>query len=88
MSEQKNSIVKIATNLMAACFISGLVIGAVYFVTAPVAAQKAVERKEVSMRELIPDADHFTEVSGEDGWYRAEKGGEAVGYIVPAHTKG
>ena len=86
--EPKNSIVKIASNLMAACFISGLVIGAVYFVTAPVAAQKAVERKEVSMRELIPDADHFTEVSGEDGWYRAEKGGEAVGYIVPAHTKG
>ena len=50
MSEQKNSIVKIATNLMAACFISGLVIGAVYFVTAPVAAQKAVDPKEVSTR--------------------------------------
>ena len=88
MSESHNSIIKIASNLMAACFISGLVIGAVYFVTAPVAAQKAVERKENALRELVPEADHFAEIDGQDGWYRAEKGGQAIGYIVPSHTKG
>ena len=87
MSEQ-NSIVKIASNLMAACFVSGLVIGAVYFVTAPVAAQKAVERKEAALRELVPTADHFAEIDAQEGWYRAESGGTAVGYIVPAKTKG
>ena len=88
MSESKNSIFKIASNLMAACFISGLVIGAVYFVTAPVAAQKAIERKENALKELVPEADHFAELDAHEGWYRAEQGGEAIGYIVPAQTKG
>ena len=88
MSESHNSIVKIASNLMAACFISGLVIGAVYFVTAPVAAQKAVERKENALKELVPGADHFAEIDSEQGWYRAEQGGQPIGYIVPAKTKG
>ena len=88
MSSNEHSTFKIAFNLAAACFISGIVIGSVYFVTAPVAAQKAEEMKQESMKALVPEAEHFTEVGGHAGWFAAEKGGKAVAYIVPAESKG
>lgn len=88
MSSNEHSTFKIAFNLAAACFISGIVIGSVYFVTAPVAAQKAEEMKQESMKSLVPDAEHFTEVGGHEGWFAAEKGGKAIAYIVPSESKG
>jgi len=88
MAVSEHSTFKIAFNLAAACFISGIVIGSVYFVTAPVAAQKAEEMKQESMKSLVPDAEHFTEVAGHEGWFAAEKGGSAIAYIVPAESKG
>ena len=78
MSSNEHSTFKIAFNLAAACFISGIVIGSVYFVTAPVAAQKAEEMKQESMKALVPEAEHFQEVAGHDGWFAAEKGGKAT----------
>ncbi len=87
-AKDENSIFKVASNLMAACFISGLVIGAVYYVTAPIAAEKAEMMKQASMRELVKDADSFKEVSGHEGWFAAQKGGETVAYIVPGSSKG
>ena len=83
-----NSIFPVAFNLVAACFISGLVIGAVYFVTAPVAAQKAEMIKQESMLELVPDADEFTDVKGKEGWTAAVKNGKIAAYIVPSESKG
>ncbi|WP_173443548.1 RnfABCDGE type electron transport complex subunit G [Selenomonas ruminantium] len=88
MSSNEHSTFKIAFNLAAACFISGIVIGSVYFVTAPVAAQKAEEMKQESMKSLVPEAEHFTEVAGHEGWFVAEKGGKAIAYIVPSESKG
>ena len=86
--KDENSIFKIASNLMAACFVSGLVIGAVYYVTAPIAAEKAELMKQESMRELVRDADSFKEVTGHEGWFAAQKGGETIAYIVPSESKG
>ena len=86
--KEHDSMLRIAGNLMAACFIAGLVIGAVYFVTAPVAAQSAAARKEAALRALVPEADRFVEIDRQNGWYRAEQNGAPVGYIVPASTKG
>ena len=60
--KEHDSMLRIAGNLMAACFIAGLVIGAVYFVTAPVAAQSAAARKEAALRALVPEADRFVEI--------------------------
>lgn len=89
MQEKKeNSVFRIAFNLIAACFISGLVIGAVYYVTAPIAAQKAEEMKEASLRELVPSADSFQEISGKDGWVEARTGKEVSAYIIPSESKG
>ena len=88
MSSNEHSTFKIAFNLAAACFISGIVIGSVYFVTAPVAAQKAEEMKQESMKSLVPEAEHFTEVAGHEGWFAAEKGGKSIAYIVPSESKG
>ena len=84
----EHSIVKIASNLAMACFISGLVIGAVYYVTAPVAAQKAEEMKQESMRSLVAEADDFKEIPGEEGCFAAEKDGRTVAYIIPSESKG
>ena len=86
--KDENSIFKIASNLMAACFVSGLVIGAVYYVTAPIAAEKAELMKQESMRELVQDADSFQEAAGHEGWFAAQKGGTTVAYIVPGASKG
>ena len=85
---EEHSIVKIASNLAMACFISGVVIGSVYYVTAPVAAQKAEMMKQESMKALVPDADSFQEVAGHVGWFAAVKNGQTTAYIVPSETKG
>lgn len=82
------SVIKIAANLASACFISGIIIGAVYYVTAPVAAEKAEMMKEQSMKELIPDAEAFAEIEGHDGCFAAKKDGRDYAYIVPSETKG
>ena len=83
-----NSVFRIAFNLVAACFISGIVIGAVYYVTAPIAAEKAEQMKQESMRELVAEAESFQPVAGHEGWFAAQRGGSTVAYIVPSETKG
>lgn len=87
-STQEHSVVRIAFNLIAACFISGIVIAAVYYVTAPVAAEKAEQMKQESMRELVADAETFVPVPGREGWFEARRGGGAAAYIIPSETKG
>ena len=37
---KENSIFKVAINLIVACLVSGLIIGVVYFITAPIAVEK------------------------------------------------
>ena len=85
---EEHSIFKIASNLALACFVSGLVIGAVYYVTAPVAAQKAEEMKQESMRSLVTEADSFADIPGEEGCFAAQKDGRTVAYIIPSESKG
>lgn len=86
--EKQYSIFQIALNLTAACFISGAVIAGTYYVTAPIAAQKAIELKNDSMKSLVKDAEGFKPVNGKTDWYAAEKGGQPIAYIIPAETKG
>jgi Na+-translocating ferredoxin:NAD+ oxidoreductase subunit G len=86
--DSNSSILKIALNLTATCLISGVIIAGTYFVTAPVAAQKAVETKQNTMKALVPQADSFKEIEGKNAWYAAEKGGEIIAYVVPGETKG
>lgn len=86
--EKKYSIFQIAMNLTAACFISGAVIAGTYYVTAPIAAQKAIVLKNDSMKALVKDADNFKPVDGKKDWYAAEKGGQPIAYVIPSETKG
>ena len=88
MAANEHSILKIASNLALACLCSGVVIGAVYYVTAPVAAQKAEEMKQESMRSLVSDADAFQEIAAEAGCFAAQQDGKTIAYIVPSETKG
>ena len=87
-NDSGSSILKIALNLTATCFISGVIIAGTYFFTAPVAAQKVVEIKQNTMKALVPEADKFQEIEGKTSWYAAEKGGQVVAYVVPGESKG
>lgn len=88
MMAEEHSVIKIAANLAIACFISGVVIGSVYYVTAPVAAQKAEIMRQESMKSLVPEAEEFHPVDGHAGWFAAQKAGKTVAYIVPGESKG
>jgi Na+-translocating ferredoxin:NAD+ oxidoreductase subunit G len=86
--EKKYSIFQISMNLTVACFISGAIIAGTYYVTAPIAAQKAIMLKNDSMKALVKDAEGFKPVDGKKDWYAAEKGGKAIAYVIPAESKG
>ena len=86
--EKKYSVFQIAMNLTAACFISGAVIAGTYYVTAPIAAQKAIVLKNDSMKSLVKDAEGFKPVDGKKDWYAAEKDGKAIAYVIPSESKG
>ncbi|MCG9967215.1 RnfABCDGE type electron transport complex subunit G [Pelotomaculum terephthalicicum JT] len=86
--ENSNSIFKIAFNLAMTCLVSGLIIAGVYYTTADAAAQKAVDMKNAAMQALVQDADKFNPVEGHEGWYKAEKGGKTIAYVVPSESKG
>jgi len=85
---KEDSIFKVAINLVAACLVSGLIIGVVYFITAPIAVQKNEMLKQQTMKELVKDAETFKEVPNKDQWFAAEKGGKVIAYVVPGESKG
>ncbi|MBC2580355.1 RnfABCDGE type electron transport complex subunit G [Clostridium sp. DJ247] len=82
------SIFQIAMNLTAACFISGVIIAVTYFITEPIALQKAAILKNNSMKALVKDAENFRPIEDKKDWYAAEKGGKTIAYVVPAESKG
>lgn len=86
--KDQNSIFAITKNLTITCFISGIIIAAVYYVTSPVAAKKQVQIQNDTMRVLVNDADKFNKVNGKKDWYAAQKGNKTIAYVVPAESKG
>lgn len=86
--EKHYSVFQIAMNLTAACFISGIIIAAVYFVTHPIAVKNSKALEVQSMQKLISDADKFDKIPGKTDWYVAKQGTKTVGYIIPIETKG
>ena len=86
--ENKSSVVKIALNLTIACFISGIIIASVYFVTNPIAVKNEAMLKEQSMKELISDAQEFTPIKDKTEWYEAKNNNEIIGYIVQTESNG
>ncbi len=87
-TEKHYSIAQIAMNLTAACFISGAIIAATYFVTAPVAVQKAIELQNQSMQALVKDADNFKKIPGKTDLYEAQHCVKTIAYVVPSESKG
>ncbi|AWK50706.1 RnfABCDGE type electron transport complex subunit G [Clostridium beijerinckii] len=86
--KKEQSIFKIAINLIGACIISGVIIGIVYFITAPIAVEKNEMMKQESMKALVNDADNFKEISDKKEWFTAEKDGKVIAYVVPGESKG
>jgi len=86
--DSNNSILKIALNLAMACLVSGLIIAGVYYTTADAAAQKALELKNSAMQALVRDANKFEPIEGHEGWFKAEKDGKIIAYVVSSESKG
>jgi electron transport complex protein RnfG len=79
---------KITLNLTMATLLAGIIIGIVFYFTAPIAEIQRVKQKEQSMKELVPDAASFVEVEGKTEWFKAEKDGKVIAYLVLTHQKG
>lgn len=86
--EKQYSIFEIAINLTIACFMSGLIIACVYFITAPVSAKNSVLMKEQSMKSLVADATSFKEIEGKKECYEAQKDNKTIAYVVQTESKG
>ena len=86
--EKQYSIFQIAMNLTVTCFVSGAIIACTYFLTAPVAVEKAAEMKTDAMKSLVVNAEKFKPVNGKKEWFSAEKNGKIIAYVVPAESKG
>ncbi len=86
--EKKYSIFQIAMNLTVTCLVSGAIIAATYFITAPVAVKTAAKIKTDSMKSLVTDAQKFNPVKNKKEWFTAEKDGKIIAYVVPAESKG
>jgi len=86
--EKQYSIFQITMNLTIACFISGAIIAATYFITAPVAVKTAAGIKADAMKSLVTNAETFVPVKGKSNWFMAENKGKIIGYVVPAESKG
>lgn len=87
-NEKQNGIFQIALNLTMASLISGAVLAATFFITAPFAKQQRINIRNQTMRELIPEAKTFAPVEGKEGWFVAEVEKLKLGYIVPSEAKG
>lgn len=85
---QNDSILKVALNLTAACFLSGIVIAGTYFVTEPVAAKSREELKAQAMKEVAKEATEFKEIAGKKDWFEAKKDGKLIAYVAPGESKG
>jgi len=86
--EKQYSIFQIAMNLTVACFVSGAIIAATYFITAPVAVKSAEKIKTDAMKSLVSDAQKFVPIKNKSEWFTAEKDGKIIAYVVPAESKG
>ncbi len=86
--EKQYNVIEIAMNLFFACLVSGVILAATYYFTAPIAIEKAEIIKNETMQSLVKDADKFVPVKGKLDWYEAQKSGKAIAYVVPADSKG
>lgn len=89
MSEQQvNSAFKTGLKLALACIISGVAIAATYYFTQPTAEVEALKIRNKTMQDIVPQATSFQTIKGYNGWFKAEKDGETIAYIVPAENPG
>jgi len=87
-----DSLVTIATNLMWAALLSGLIIATLNFFTQPIRERNEAEFKELARAAVLPLASRFEPIEGfAEGheWFRGyDEQGNLVGYVLPASKRG
>jgi electron transport complex protein RnfG len=87
-TEKKSGIFRIAINLTLTCLICGAILAVAYYLTHPIAVEKAKELETMSMQALVPDAETFAAVDGHEEMFAAESGGKTIAYVVTEAPKG
>lgn len=83
--DSKN-ILKLGIVLLLICAISTALLAAVNNLTAPVIALNNEKAQELAKKEVLPDADSFTEIG--EGVFKGLKGDDLAGYTVNVTSNG
>jgi len=87
-------ILKVTINLTVICALAGLILSATWATTDPVRLDMEKQERDQALKGLIPSAEKITPVrkiviEGKEGEiYKAETGGQPVGYIVESSGRG
>ncbi|MBF0344389.1 MAG: RnfABCDGE type electron transport complex subunit G [Nitrospirae bacterium] len=87
-------IFKITINLLLVYVAGGLLLAALYAKTSPIIFKANLKEKEEALQKMIPDADKIEKMGDwhphekHCEYYKAQKGGEIIGYIVQSMGKG
>ncbi|MBV6342799.1 RnfABCDGE type electron transport complex subunit G [Candidatus Magnetobacterium casense] len=87
-------IFKITVNLVVVYVVGGVLLAALYAKTSPIIFQANQKEKEEALQKMIPSADTIEKLGDwyphekHCEYYKAQKGGEVIGYIVQSMGKG
>ncbi|MES0338267.1 MAG: RnfABCDGE type electron transport complex subunit G [Candidatus Magnetobacterium sp. LHC-1] len=87
-------IFKITVNLVVVYVVGGVLLAALYAKTSPIIFQANQKEKEEALQKMIPSADKIEKLGDwyphekHCEYYKAQKGGEVIGYIVQSMGKG
>ena len=87
-TSSRTEIIKITTNLAAACLIAGSCIAAVYAFTEPFAERNRIKMHQAAMLQLIPGTESFVQIEHHPQWYKAESNSCIKGFIINVQTSG
>jgi electron transport complex protein RnfG len=75
-------------SLVITCLVSALALSQVYTATAPVIYRRTIEGVKRALTEVMPDADSFPPVPGNDSLWLAFRQGQRVGAVLRAGAGG
>ena len=87
-------MLKITINLIAIFVSAGIIMAAVFAMTAPIMADAQKKEKEEALKQLLPEAESIKEAGkwepfGKHAeYYEAKKGNDSIGYIASTFGKG
>ena len=88
-AEKPTTVFAIASNLMAAGLVAGLILATINHFTQPIRERNEALMKEQARKDVLPAAASFIEIEGKAEWFRGvDAQGKTVGFVLPVTTRG